>query len=183
VLFALMLTIGTLPLFFLGFYVSSHMLMLARLAPEHPFPTGINDSWDALKWVAQNAASLNANPKAGFIIGGASAGGNITAILALVARDENLEPPLTGQYLCVPALLPPSSVPQKYQAEYVSGKENVNDPVLRTHGDEPIYDLLVPILKMDLKSSLFTPFENVNGFSRLPSAYFQICKSIFLLKD
>jgi acetyl esterase/lipase len=152
--------------------------MLARLAPEHPFPTGINDSWDALKWIAQNAASLNANPKAGFVISGASAGGNISAILALLARDKDLDPPLTGQYLCVPALLPPSSVPDKYQAEYISSRENVDDPVLRTHGDTPIYDFLIPILKMDLKSPLFTPFENSNGHSKVPPAYFQICKSI-----
>jgi acetyl esterase/lipase len=145
------------------------------LAPENPFPTGINDCWDTLKWIAQNVSSLNANPKAGFIIGGASAGGNLSAILAHLARDEKLDPPLTGQYLCVPALLPPSSVPQKYQAEYISGKENINDPVLRLHGDG-VYDSLIPILKMDVESPLFTPFASKRGFSDLPPAYFQICE-------
>lgn len=55
--------------------------------------------------VAKNATSLGADPRsAGFIIGGGSAGGSITAVLAHLARDEQLDPPLTGQYLCVPAI-------------------------------------------------------------------------------
>jgi len=68
-----------------------------RLVPEHPFPTWINDSWDALQWAAQHASELGANPTRGFVIGGGSAGGNITAVLAHIARDEQLSPPLTGQ--------------------------------------------------------------------------------------
>src|SRR5436305_973828 len=102
-----------------------------RLAPEHPFPTGINDSWDALKWAAANASSLKANPEIGFIVGGASAGGNIAAVLALRARDEELSPPLTGQYLCVPALLHPANVPEKLKHEYLSRFNNLHDPVLK----------------------------------------------------
>jgi acetyl esterase/lipase len=148
------------------------------LAPEHPFPIGINDSWDALQWVACNASSLKANPKAGFVVGGASAGGNLSAILAQLARDEKLDPPLTGQYLCVPALLPPSSLPDQYIPEYLSAKENVHDPVLRkrSDGSESIYDLLIPVLRMDVTSPLFTPFANTKGFTDLPPAYFQICE-------
>jgi len=68
-----------------------------RLAPEHPFPTWINDAWDALQWCAQHASELGADPSRGFVIGGGSAGGNITAVLAHIARDEQLSPPLTGQ--------------------------------------------------------------------------------------
>jgi acetyl esterase/lipase len=41
-----------------------------RLAPEHPFPTWINDAWDALQWCAQNAADPGADPSRGFIVGG-----------------------------------------------------------------------------------------------------------------
>lgn len=101
-----------------------------RLAPEHPFPTGVNDSWDALQWAAANATSLSANPALGFIVGGGSAGGNIAAVLTHLARDENLHPPLTGQYLCVPALLPSEVVPEQYKHEYQSATTNVKDPVL-----------------------------------------------------
>lgn len=103
----------------------------ARLAPEHPFPTAVNDSWDALKWAAANASSLAANPKLGFIVGGASAGGNLTAVMTHLARDEGLSPPLTGQYLCCPALLHDGNVPEKFKPEYLSRTQNDQDPVLK----------------------------------------------------
>lgn len=90
-----------------------------RLALEYPIPVGINDCWDTLKWVARNYAYLGASPPAGFIVGGASAGSNVTATLAHVARDEKLELPLTGQYLSVPTVMPSSSVPEKPKAEYI----------------------------------------------------------------
>ncbi|KAF6805751.1 lipase 2, partial [Colletotrichum musicola] len=83
-----------------------------RLAPEFAFPTGLNDCWDVLEWAAKNASELGADPTRGFIIGGGSAGGNIAAVIAHLARDNNLTPPLTGQYLCVPAItcfLPPDA--------------------------------------------------------------------------
>ncbi|KAK3213612.1 hypothetical protein GRF29_28g409437 [Pseudopithomyces chartarum] len=63
-----------------------------RLAPEHPFPTGVHDCWDALTWALSNAPSLNASPTQGLIVGGASAGGNIAAVLALLSRDTQLPP-------------------------------------------------------------------------------------------
>ncbi|EXJ75455.1 uncharacterized protein A1O5_02151 [Cladophialophora psammophila CBS 110553] len=85
-----------------------------RLAPEFPFPYAIHDAWDALRWAAKKASSWGADPSAGFVVGGTSAGGNISAILAHLARDEGLSPPLTGQYLAIPAVLPPSVVPEKY---------------------------------------------------------------------
>lgn len=68
-----------------------------RLAPEHPFPAAPNDAWDALKWIAANATStLGADPSKGFVVGGASAGGNLTDVVGHLARDEKLNPPLTG---------------------------------------------------------------------------------------
>jgi len=145
-----------------------------RLAPEHPFPTGINDCWDTLKWVAHNANSLGANPKVGFVVGGASAGGNISAVLAHLARDKKLDPPLTGQYLCVPAVMPPISVPEKYKPEFISFRENINDPVLQlSPGDDP-YAGLHKILKMDILSPLFNPSVSPNGHEGLPRTFFQI---------
>ena len=68
-----------------------------RLAPEHPFPAAPNDTWDAVKWCADNATSkLKADPSKGFLVGGTSAGGNLTDVVAHQARDEGLTPPLTG---------------------------------------------------------------------------------------
>lgn len=144
-----------------------------RLAPEHPFPTGINDAWDAVKWVAANATSLGASPETGFILGGVSAGGNIASVLAHRARDENLQPPLTGILLQAPSVLPPSVVPEKYKDRYLS----------RTQPE----CLDVPILGRELKkiyndannaddySALYASFNWPTGHQGLPRHYFQVC--------
>lgn len=58
-----------------------------RLAPEHPYPAPLEDCYSALLWMVENAESLNIDvTRLG--IGGASAGGGLTASLALLARDR-----------------------------------------------------------------------------------------------
>ncbi|EGE04154.1 abhydrolase superfamily protein [Trichophyton mentagrophytes] len=173
-----------------------------RLAPEYPFPTWINDSWDALQWCARNASALGADPSRGFIVGGGSAGGNIAAVLAHIARDEQLSPPLTGQYLCVPAImcfLPPSHIPVQYQAEFLSHPlvTPCNDPILNVSlgsftplASVPRFILsLLPLsllakvysiagMSGDMSNPLFVPFlygQGERGHRDLPPAYFQVC--------
>ena len=58
-----------------------------RLAPEYPYPAPLEDCYTALKWVADNAATLNIDPSR-IGIAGASAGGGLTAALALLAKDR-----------------------------------------------------------------------------------------------
>lgn len=62
-----------------------------RLVPEHPFPTGILDSFAALQYISSPAGAqkFNIDPQR-ISIGGVSAGGNIGLILAHLARDANI---------------------------------------------------------------------------------------------
>jgi acetyl esterase len=71
-----------------------------RMGPEYKFPAAVDDSWAALRWVATNAASLGANP--GRIgVHGDSAGANLAAVVALLARDAG-SPQLRLQSLVYP---------------------------------------------------------------------------------
>jgi acetyl esterase len=72
-----------------------------RLAPEHPFPAAVDDCFFAAEYVRKNAGSLKVDPKR-IAVGGDSAGGNLAAVVALMARDEP-GPPLCGQLLIYPA--------------------------------------------------------------------------------
>lgn len=58
-----------------------------RLAPENPYPAGLEDSYAALNWFSENAIELGVNASR-IGIAGASAGGGLTAALALLARDR-----------------------------------------------------------------------------------------------
>jgi acetyl esterase len=73
-----------------------------RLAPEHPFPAALDDAVAALRWVADNADALAIAPDR-IGIGGDSAGGNLAAVIALMARDGAV-PPLAHQALLYPVV-------------------------------------------------------------------------------
>lgn len=70
-----------------------------RLAPEHPFPRAVEDSWDALTWLREHGAMLGLDPHR-LAVGGDSAGGTLAAVTALQARDAGV--PLALQLLFYP---------------------------------------------------------------------------------
>ena len=71
-----------------------------RLAPEHPFPAAPEDCYDATCWMAAHAAELGGDGQR-IAVAGDSAGGNLAAVVALMARDRGT-PTLVHQLLLYP---------------------------------------------------------------------------------
>jgi acetyl esterase len=70
------------------------------MAPEHKFPAAVDDAWAATRWVVANAGRLGVDPKL-VAVGGDSAGGNLAAVVALLARDAGA-PAIALQVLLYP---------------------------------------------------------------------------------
>jgi acetyl esterase len=75
-----------------------------RLAPEHKYPAALQDAWDALNWVVEQGQERNLDPRR-VAVAGDSAGGALSAGMALMARDTGA-PRLRAQGLIYPALQP-----------------------------------------------------------------------------
>jgi acetyl esterase/lipase len=134
-----------------------------RLAPEHPFPAGVDDCWAALQWVGEHAAELGGDPNR-IAVAGDSAGGNLAAVMAQLARD-NGGPALAFQLLWYPTTAADLSLP--------SFTENADAPIL----DRDVIDafLLWYIPLADISDPTTLPVTlapaNAADLSGLPPAY------------
>ncbi|OAL43430.1 hypothetical protein IQ07DRAFT_579995 [Pyrenochaeta sp. DS3sAY3a] len=141
-----------------------------RLAPEYPFPNGLEDAYDAVKWVGTKSHTLGGNPEAGFIVGGFSAGSTFAAVSVQLARDEGLSPPITGQLLSLPATLHHTVYPKKWKSQLLSYEANGNAPVINAKSIE-IFEPLYAC--PDWSDPRASPALQPN-LKDLPKAYFQI---------
>jgi acetyl esterase len=134
-----------------------------RLAPEHPYPAAVDDAWAALQWVAEHAAELGGDPDR-IAVAGDSAGGNLAAVMAHLAR-ENGGPALTFQLLWYPVVTADLSLP--------SHTENANAPIL----DRDVIDafLIWYLPDIDITDPTALPVTlapaNAADLSGLPPAY------------
>ncbi|WP_417208511.1 alpha/beta hydrolase [Antarctobacter sp.] len=113
-----------------------------RLAPEHPFPTGLTECHDVVAWAFDQAAALDIDPDR-IAIGGHSAGGNFATAICLMAQESGAFR-VCGQMLDYPFLdgvtpaaqkLDPRSVMPAWRMEafnvlYASTPENLTNPLL-----------------------------------------------------
>ena len=85
-----------------------------RLAPEHPFPAGLDDCEAVTRWALDHAAEFNVAPEL-VAIAGESAGGNLAAAVALRLRDAG-DASVAGQVLLYPTVAGATKFPS--QAEF-----------------------------------------------------------------
>jgi acetyl esterase len=137
-----------------------------RLAPEHPFPAGVDDCWAALQWVGEHAAELGGDPNR-IAVAGDSAGGNLAAVMTHLSRDHADQggPKLAFQLLWYPAVTADQSLP--------SFIENADAPIL----DRDVIDAFLTwyLPDTDISDPTTLPVTvapaNAADFSGLPPAY------------
>ncbi len=93
-----------------------------RLAPEDPYPAGLEDCYTVLRWLHESATALGV-PADRIAVAGESGGGGLAVGLAVLARDRG-ELPLSAQFLLYPMLddrtgTPADPDPLPYSGEFV----------------------------------------------------------------
>jgi acetyl esterase/lipase len=133
-----------------------------RLAPENPFPAGLQDCYAALTYLAKNAAELGVDP-ARIGIAGASAGGGLAAATALMARDRG-GPELCMQYLGVPEL-----------------DDRLETGSMRAYTDTPVWNRPNAVLSWQYylggqQPSAYAAPARAENLAGLPPTYVDVCE-------
>ncbi|KAH6659146.1 Alpha/Beta hydrolase protein [Truncatella angustata] len=151
-------------------YGATVVCVTHRLAPEYVFPTAPHDIWDSVKWLGANAASLGADPRVGFVLGGVSSGANLTAVTVQRAVREGLSPALTGAWMCMPCLLDERIVPAEYAAVFISREQCADATLVDTKN---LYSV-IETAKPDVHSPDWSPFNSANPHNEMPPSYIQV---------
>jgi len=128
-----------------------------RLAPEHPFPAGLEDCYSALRWIHDHAGDLGVDVER-VAVYGQSAGGGLAAAIALLARDRG-GPPLCFQYLGIPEL-----------------DDKLETTSMRTFTDTPLWNRPSAVLSWQYylggkPASAYAAPARATDLSGLPPAY------------
>lgn len=132
--------------------ITKHMILSVdyRLAPEHPFPAGLEDCYAVVKEVAKSQFGLS-HSKGKITLIGDSAGGNLAAAVSLLAKERG-EFKIDRQILLYPA----TNSDHSDASPYPSVKENGSDYLLTQKRMMDYIDLYVPD-KKDLKNPYVAP--------------------------
>lgn len=143
-----------------------------RVGPEHKFPHAQHDAWDSLIWIAENAKGeeLSADPSKGFIMGGVSAGGGLTACLSRKFQEAPLAHPLTGQWLCIPPVMNNAGTPEKYKSYHISREQNSINPTMPS----AMIDAMIQLSEIDPNSELGFAVHSKTDVGGQPNTYFQV---------
>jgi acetyl esterase len=139
-----------------------------RLSPEHPFPAAVEDSWAGFSWALENAASLGVDP-ARIAVGGDSAGGNLAAVVSLLARGAGATMPAI-QLLIYPVTDSAGELPSRrlFDEGFMLTKEDMD--LFEGHYLPPgtdAHDPRVSILEIEDLSGLPPAYVATAGFDPL----------------
>jgi acetyl esterase/lipase len=167
---------GTTARILTDLYAATVVCISYRLAPEFPWPYAHHDGWDSLVWIAANAKSLGADTTAGFVVGGASAGGNIAAVIAQKSlsssEKDELAAPLTGLWTDVPMFFArPENCPEEYRQYYLSAEKNADAPGLLT---QQAIQFIRDSCKADGFSPDFSPVNAERPHVGMPKTFLQV---------
>ncbi|KAF4833781.1 AB hydrolase superfamily protein [Colletotrichum tropicale] len=140
-----------------------------RLAPEHKFPQAVMDGWETAKWLAKNASRYGADITKGFVIGGWSAGGNISAVVAQRSGVEGLG--ITGVMLGIPLIFSKDIVPEKYASEWTSREDNATWSETFT---TEVIESVKHAYDADVRSKWYSPINDPEAIPRSPKAYIHV---------
>ncbi len=101
-----------------------------RRAPEHQFPAAADDAFAAYRWALDSAGTINGNP-AKVAVGGESVGGNLAAVVSLMARDQKIKLPV-HQLLIYPVL--------DFNFDTPSYHQNANSPFFSRLTSQWVFD-------------------------------------------
>lgn len=129
-----------------------------RLAPEHPYPAGLDDCCTAYEWMHNNASTYGGDSKKKFIMGG-SAGGNLTACVGLkYTSNPELRP--AGLIIACAPMCDVNAFPEEYKKRFTPEKYTDSPMIGRgimlqavewyapARIDDPLYS---PLLHPDIK--------------------------------
>ncbi|PWN71276.1 alpha/beta hydrolase [Chryseobacterium phosphatilyticum] len=153
--------------FFFRLAIDTEMLIVSvdyRLAPEHPFPAAMEDGYDTLLWLSENASLIDGNNRH-LLIGGSSAGATIAASITHLSRDRK-EVKIKHQYLMYP--------PMSDLLETPSMKELANAPMQTKKAAEWMWKHYLDIHKTQSLPYAVPLLEN--NFRNLPEATIIVCE-------